>query len=311
VSITPSLSCDPRIPRHALPRWNAIQAELVHSFSGFGADPNARDVSRILRLENTTNNKNGELCQVLQETNTRYDFEVLSRELLPADRKKIRDKREQRSQRNQSSPQNAYQGAKSMLRPLGETMLNWTRLEDLRRLVELRGPVQQGMRDIFLYLAVSFMAWVEPDPGKLLLEIYELAREFVPSLLLWEIRSFTRSAFYRAEQAAQGQTVTFGGHAYDPRYRFTNNRLIELLKITPAEQRQLRTIISKEEAEERHRLRNRKLVDRATYLQTAEQRRIEALLRRAKGESIRQIADAMDIKKSRVQQILAMDAEKP
>ena len=34
------------IPQSALPRWNAVQCELVERLQGFGADPMAKDASR-------------------------------------------------------------------------------------------------------------------------------------------------------------------------------------------------------------------------------------------------------------------------
>jgi DNA-directed RNA polymerase specialized sigma24 family protein len=68
-----------------------------------------------------------------------------------------------------------------------------------------------------------------------------------------------------------------------------------LFDVTDEEVRQLKTIVTKEEAAERHRERNRKQMDRASYLETAEQRRAQARLLRAKGLSIRQIAKEMGL----------------
>ena len=58
------------------------------------------------------------------------------------------------------------------------------------------------------------------------------------------------------------------------------------------------------EAAERHRQRNRKAMDRAAYLETAEQRRVEARLRRAKGESLRQIAMALGVSHEAIRKML-------
>ena len=38
------------LPRAALPRWNAVQKQLVAILERFGADSGARDASRLLRL---------------------------------------------------------------------------------------------------------------------------------------------------------------------------------------------------------------------------------------------------------------------
>ena len=45
------------LPQAALPRWNAVQRELVSRLADLGADPKARDASRVLRLVSTCNTK--------------------------------------------------------------------------------------------------------------------------------------------------------------------------------------------------------------------------------------------------------------
>jgi len=81
--------------------------------------------------------------------------------------------------------------------------------------------------------------------------------------------------------------------------------LIDYLNITPDEERQLGTIISEVEATERTRQRDRKrdetkrreagAVDRASYLETAEMKRAQAILLRAKGMKQREIAAEMGV----------------
>jgi hypothetical protein len=73
---------DGTIPRQALPRWNACQCQLVDKLAELGADPGAKDASRVLRLVNTVNTKSGNVCRVVhvQEEGgkpARYNFEYL------------------------------------------------------------------------------------------------------------------------------------------------------------------------------------------------------------------------------------------
>ena len=74
---------------------------------------------------------------------------------------------------------------------------------------------------------------------------------------------------------------------------------MELFDITDEEVGKLKTIITREEATRRHRERNRKQMDRATYLETiretAEQRRAQARLLRAKGYSWANVGKEMGI----------------
>jgi len=296
------------IPRAALPRWDALQGEFVRRFSDFGADIHAKDASRILRVENTVNMKSGEVCRVLwptQASPVHYDFEMLCREVLPVDRDLIRNPPKPKVQLT------LHQGGnKPGLRPLSAIRLNWDRLADLRTLVALRGPVPVGQRDEFLFLAACFASWVVA-PATLRLEVDSLAREFVPSLPFSQVRGYTSSAIRRAELASQGQSIIYNGQVRDPRYYFTNAALIDLLKITRDEERVLKTIISKGEAKERDAERKRQYraahgaTDRDTYLEGAEQRRIEAILRRAKGESVATIAEALGVTRMTVHRYLA------
>jgi len=99
--------------------------------------------------------------------------------------------------------------------------------------------------------------------------------------------------------------VEFDGRKYPPLYTPRNSTLMELFAITDEEVKRLKTIIPPEEAAERdaerHRQRRRVLgaVDRAAYLETiketAEQRRAQARLLRAKGLSWKEVGENMRI----------------
>jgi hypothetical protein len=57
------------IPRATLPRWNALQRELVLRLSKYGADAAAKDASRILRIVTSVNSKSGQIFLLLKCTN--------------------------------------------------------------------------------------------------------------------------------------------------------------------------------------------------------------------------------------------------
>ena len=104
--------------------------------------------------------------------------------------------------------------------------------------------------------------------------------------------------------------MEFNGKQYPPLYTPRNSTLMELFDITDDEVTRLKTIITKEEAQARHaereHLRRQRsgAMDRATYLETAEHRRVEAQLRRARGESLRQIAEALGVSHEGVRKML-------
>ncbi|WP_319803994.1 hypothetical protein [Pseudomonas cannabina] len=146
---------DGTIPRQALPRWNACQRYLVDRLAHVGADPMAKDASRVLRTIETVNSKSGEVCRVVHVTNdtdgqpVRYNFEYLADVLLPAARWTIEQQRQEQTERAKRKSR------RFLLVPGGKTdnlhgfsgrKLAWDRLEDLRKLAELRGGVNEGSR---------------------------------------------------------------------------------------------------------------------------------------------------------------------
>ena len=92
------------LPRAALPRWNAVQKHLVASLELFGADPGARDASRVLRLVDTVNTRSGERVRVLWVNEREgeiqhYPFDYLAETILPLDRETLREARQAKEER--------------------------------------------------------------------------------------------------------------------------------------------------------------------------------------------------------------------
>ncbi|MFU4150855.1 replication protein, partial [Pseudomonas aeruginosa] len=127
---------DGALPRHALPRWNACQRYLVDRLTSLGADLQAKDASRVLRLVDTVNTKSGNVCRVVHvETNQRgepacYSFEYLAEVLLPVARWTIEQQRRERKERQQLKV--LLGGKYNNLRSFSSRQLAWHRLEDLR-----------------------------------------------------------------------------------------------------------------------------------------------------------------------------------
>ena len=224
---------DGTLPRQALPRWNACQRYLIDRLAGLGADPAAKDASRVLRLVNTVNSKSGEVCRVIHVEQgpdgepIRYNFEYLAEALLPVARWDIEADRKARADRRQFKLLPG--GQTGNLRTLNGRQLAWDRLEDLRT----------------------------------------LARELDPR---WNYRSAELMTLYAKAKAHEaGEKVEFGGKQFAPLYTPKNDTLISLFHISDDEQRKLRTLISRDMAAERHRKRDEArrraagAVDRATY----------------------------------------------
>lgn len=257
------------VPRQALPRWNACQHDRL---AGLGADPAAKDASRVLRLVNTVNSKSGAVCRILHVEQDpegkpiRYTFEYLAEALLPVARRDIKAKARRR--------QFELLPGGQTLRTRNRRQLAWDRLEDLRTLTLLRGGVGEGERMQHLFWQLNFLLLSGATySGQMYHEAVALARELDPR---WHYRSAELMTLYSKAKAYEaGEKVAFGGKSFAPLYTPKNDTLISLFQITDNEQRKLRTLISKDMATERRRDRDRKrdearrraagAVDRATY----------------------------------------------
>jgi len=306
------------IPRQALPRWNAIQRRLVELFQPFAADPRSRDASRVLRLMGTTNTKSGKIVRVLhvEEEDGKpklYGFDWLAYELLEIERGAIAENRRKaeagrkakEARRRFEAIEGGRKGNSSGLRKLSPMRLNWDRLEDLRKLAGLRGWTENGIpkghRETYLFWSANFMlSSGATHPGQMFHEVTALAREVCPGMEA-EARSCLSTVYRKGLAHVAGERVEFNGKKHSPLYTPRNQTLIDYLQITPEEERQLGTIISEEEAAERHRkrridgLRKAGAVERSAYVESAEMKRAEARLLRAKGMKQREIAEQMGI----------------
>lgn len=296
------------IPRQALPRWNACQRYLVDRLAHIGADPMAKDASRVLRTVETVNSKSGEVCRVVHVTNgidgqpIRYNFEYIAEALLPAARWTIEQQRQEQSQQRATKKLFLLVpgGKADNLRGFSGRQLAWDRLEDLRKLAELRGGVVEGQRMQHLFWRLNFLLLSGATNSKQMYhEAAALARELDPQ---WSSRSKElMTLFSKAKAYEAGEKVSFGGKEYTPLYTPKNDTLINLFRITPEEQQQLKTIVSQAEAAERHRKREEGrrraagAIDRETYLETANGKLAKAQALRAEGLSVRAIAKRMGV----------------
>lgn len=269
------------IPRQALPRWNACQRYLVDRLAHLGADPMAKDASRVLRTVETVNSKSGEVCRVVHVQPgqdgqpIRYNFEHLAETLLPVARWTIEQQRQEQIERIKRTPFSLVPGGKAdNLRGFSGRQLAWDRLEDLRKLAELRGGVSEGCRMQHLFWRLNFLLLSGATNSKQMYhEGAALANELDPQ---WNSRSKElMTLFGKAKAYEAGEKVSFAGKDYTPLYTPRNDTLINLFAITSDEQRQLKTIVSKAEAAERHRKREEGrrraagAVDRKTYESTS------------------------------------------
>lgn len=235
--------------RERLPDWNRVQQALVKAFQNFGSDQNARDISRVLRLDRTVNTKRNEVARVVFVSDgangspVRYAFTEIAETVQPW------QEPAEPSQSLQRSPRTRLTGETVFL----YKRLAWTRLYDLQTLWELRGGVPEGYREITLFWELNFLLLAEPGLHRDIWREAQTLAGNIDSSPGWYRQSDLGTLYRKAKEMVNGDGTTFQGRRYPSLYTPRNTTLIERFRITPDEERNLKTIISKHERNRRRR----------------------------------------------------------
>lgn len=241
------------IPPQALPRWQHVQRELTRMFKCYGGDTNARDAARMFRLSGSRNSKSGNVVRPLTDLGVLYNFDSFAEEVGPFTREELRLKKEERKLKKKA--QRDSLGMSSNL--IGSAELWQGRIRDLDKLVQhiWFGGIPSGQRDSFLFVYASGLSWLaDNDPLKR--DIVSHAAEITGGV--WterETLSNMSSVLKRSEQSAKGQKISYAGKRIDPRYKMSNEAIIELLGVTENDLQEAgcTSILTKDQMKDRDR----------------------------------------------------------
>lgn len=293
------------IPRAEAGRAMAVNRQLARWLLNFKADPCAVDVSRILRVVGTVNSKSERLVDIVWINGppgepTTYDFDSFAKALLPASTEADPD-RAPHDRLGLIGQRGLMTWAERKAHAFSREHWHWGVLEDIRTLAAARYPggiVQPGMRDLYGHLAACQLARVIM-PGPLFHEITATVRTFLPSGYVYgELRRHSSSLLERAMWAAEGQMWSGpDGRTRTPIYTYSKARIMDLLEITPDDERGMTRLISDAEKERRRVERRRAagIMERAEYEARAAERRPIIATMRASGMTWRAIATELDI----------------
>lgn len=277
----------------ALPRWQACQRMLVKILD---ADRQSADVTRVLRVIGTINSKTGRRVTAELLHRKRYSFDWLADQILPLTREELREARVERAQVRDIRAAQAKAGTKRRVN--GSIYQRWYLVyQDLWRIVQANDwvggqGVTQGNRDRVLFHMANSLSWFTVASA-LDDEIAALARRIVPTLGEREALSYCKSVLGRARKDAEKGD----GSRYKYKRMTLWNQLGDLVpeSLLP----ELRAIVPDEvraeREKERLRVRDGVKVDRATYLDNAEQRRATARLLKAQGVTWKTVGESMGI----------------
>lgn len=216
------------VPSKALPLWKAVEEYLYSVLKGFGADRQALDPTRVLRVPGSINSKSKTTVNVIEQYDYIYDLREIQKEFLPElEEKKVNKK---------------GRPSKTVFIHR-ERSLYYARIQDIIKLCELREYDLKGHRELILFLYRYYLCYFLEDTKRALDDVLELNKEFIEPLREKEVIRATRSA----------ETVYL---SQNKDYKYKNKTLIELLEITGLEETHMSTIISEKEYKRRKRIRD-------------------------------------------------------
>lgn len=138
------------VPSQALPLWKAVQDHLYKQLKCFGADRQALDATRILRVPGSINSKSKTVVNILDEYEYVYDLREIQNGFLP-----------------ELKPYEKKKGRPSKINYIyRERSLYYGRIQDIIKLCELREYDLKGHRELILFLYRYYLCSFTEDIEK-------------------------------------------------------------------------------------------------------------------------------------------------
>ena len=208
-----------------LPKWQLVEKYLYEKLKDLGADNKALDATRVLRVTGTVNSKNNSIVKVIDTYDYQYTLDEIIENYIPEVNEDRKEKQKPKGVRKKGRK-------KKFVSLFNLYNLYYTRFKDIKKLVEIRNYEMTGYREITLFLIRYFLNVYHGDDDLVMEEVLEINNSFTEPLEKDEVFKATLSGATRATENV---------------YKYSNDKLIKLLDITPLEQKEMATIISKTE----------------------------------------------------------------
>jgi hypothetical protein len=233
------------VGREGIGHMVSVNRALVRRLDRFGADRAATDCTRVLRITGSEHTGAKRLVSVLHQEQgidgrtITYDFNAFARQIAPGATAEPEGGLLLPSVVDRNFEARRHPGGRAFTRE----GWHWAIIEDCHLLARLRwgGMVPEGWRDIFCHVMAC-----------------QLARIFAPGLLYHEIVAHARlimPADYVTRDLAGHCSTLLHRARQQHGYRYRKVSLIDLLRITPDEERQMRALISSAEKKRREAVR--------------------------------------------------------
>lgn len=273
---------DHAVEKNNLHHWKAVESGLINFLSELGADPKAKDASRVLRAVGTLNGKNGCAVEVLQQASASMSLNAVDEALRGCG---MYTERAQRSARNLRAARRGISKAaiimpaemdaqerswfaaiqphsmrkfyaemlakqsgiaRTNIRRVKYQQFCWHAVNDIDRLSGLRGGLfSEGVRDAYIFWSLVLLAQAElVTPENFWSEACAMTSRVAGAYD--PVTSGTLSTLF-------SKVCERTSHGKDGIYMATKSRLMDEINISSAEEREMSVLCSQNEYRRRTR----------------------------------------------------------
>lgn len=264
----------------SLAKWKTVQQIILNSLAPISeqtscsVDFKCIDPSRVLRAKDTYNTKSKTYCRLIEKADVKYTLDEMLECFYGVDLADLRPF-SSKANKNTESSSNSLTDAKKSLNERGEWKdlkvkrangiisvfnaysLLTCRATDFKKLLELRDGDMEGMRDEFLTMYAWTIISKKDDLERLERELQGINALFKTPLKEKEVSYKAEYIFKRFNKEVVKTADTSQFTDFD-RYWYRNTTIIKRLNITTDEQKEMLTIISKDEKNRRKCEREKK-----------------------------------------------------
>lgn len=290
-----------------------ITEQFIAKLEHLGADSNAKDVSRVMRVPNSVNERNNAVVTPCIWNPEAYTLQELQSYCRPLEKFTTRKK---------TKTTITYLPTSKRLIQFYKT--NYARLRDLNRLIELRNGDFTGVRNVFLYMYAYHESLVLDTQKDVLNSVKNVFSEIYSKkdkpMSNREFERTVKSAYKDAEAFFKhykdnGYTVVYG-HLDGIKKPYKTKNMIKKLNITLEEQEDMRTLRNPEIAKKQHAsyMRNKRRGEgskpREEYIQSKQDEKsarvakLAELLEENPNATQRELADMMGVSPMTVNRLI-------
>lgn len=279
--------------------YKYVEETLINELAELGADTQASDATRVLRLPGSVNEKYDEEVRVVRFNPENYYtlrfFQEFSNEIQGIDWEEVQQdikerKKKRREEKKKKKEKNKNKTTK-ITRLFNRYTLSIARAKDFEKLIELRDYDMTSLANAVLHMYAIEQMKIHKD-----------------KLVMKDKLSEFNSKLKNSHDKKDIQYVSDSVSRYYEDWNYYNSTIISKLKITEEEMKHMSTLINKKEKNERDKRRKQKERRNKEGLTSREQSKINLIsaVKELNTQGLKQveIAKKLNVSKGRISQIM-------